>query len=442
MVEQKGREVVRRLRSWNGIPDLTPEAVVDMVDYDLPSASQAPRPLLAYGNGRSYGDVCLTDEGTLLTTRWLDHFISFDTKTGIVRCQSGVQLQDILKVVVPHGWFLPSTPGSRFVTVGGAVANDVHGKNHHDKGCFGHHVRALELVRSNGDRMVCSPEQNSDFFYATIGGLGLTGLISWVEIQLMPVSNEWMWVRTRRFSNLDEFWQLNAEAESLAPYTYAWIDCLAKGRTQGRGILMIGEHASDQTQFPGYKERPLNVPVQPPISLINAMSLRLFNEAYYRQPTNPNGALHHYKPYFYPLDMIKNWNRIYGPKGFYQYQCVLPPEVARPATSELLDAIAGSGQGSFLVSLKTFGSIPSIGMLSFPRPGATLALDFPNRGENTLQLFKRLDDIVSGAGGALYPGKDARMPASLFKSGYPEWQRFSNYVDEAFSSHFWRRVSS
>lgn len=429
------------LQSWNRLPNIAPDKIFTLTEHAIPLIEHAPHPLLAHGNGRSYGDVCLNDKGTLLHTHLLDRFISFDQKNGILRCESGVTLQSILQLVVPHGWFLASTPGTQYATVGGALANDVHGKNHHREGSFGHHVRAFELIRSTGEVLLCRPDLNTDMFRATVGGLGLTGLLSWVEIQLIPVNNPWMWVESQRFSNLEHFWQLNKEAEQQWPYTVAWIDCLASGNAQGRGILFTGKHAAHQTQLPAYKECSRQIPFDPPISLINGLSLRGFNALYYRQPTKPQGGLRHYAPYFYPLDAIQNWNRIYGHKGFYQYQCVLPPEVAREATAQLLDAIAQSGQGSFLAVLKTFGSQASVGMLSFARPGTTLALDFPNLGDRALKLFNRLDAIVSEAGGALYPAKDARMPASLFQSGFPIWERFADFIDPAFSSHFWQRVT-
>lgn len=428
--------------SWNRLPRVTPDAVHLLSQRAVDVSDEFPRPLLAYGNGRSYGDVCLTEQGTLLLTRGLDRFIIFDTQLGVLRCEAGVTLAEILALVVPHGWFLPSTPGTQMATVGGAVANDVHGKNHHAVGSFGHHVRALELWRSDGGAMECRPDDGTGWFQATIGGLGLTGLIRWVELQLTPIQNPWMWVESQRFANLDEFWKLNRHAEADWPYTVAWVDCVAKGKARGRGILFSGQHAAAQVKTPTFKESRLRIPVDPPISLINSLSLRVFNALYYRQSVKPQGELTHYIPYFYPLDAIQNWNRIYGRRGFYQYQCVIPPHEAEPATGALLDTIARHNQGSFLAVLKTFGHMPSLGMLSFPRPGTTLALDFPNRGSHTLRLLDELDTIVREAGGTLYPGKDARMPASLFKSGYPQWEAFSKFVDPGFSSRFWQRVTS
>jgi len=428
-------------QSWNRLPRVSPKAVHTLTNRQETLPDTLPTPYLAHGNGRSYGDVCLTETGSLLMTRGLDRFIDFDPVQGIVRCEPGVTLGEVLALVVPHGWFLASTPGTKCATVGGSIANDVHGKNHHDVGSFGHHVRAFELWRSDGSVIECRPGQNGDWFRATIGGLGLTGLIRWAEIQLMPVQNPWMWVQSQRFSNLDEFWVLNREAETNWPYTVAWIDCLAKGKARGRGILLSGQHAAAQTNLPAVKTGEKRVPFDPPFSLVNGLSLRAFNTLYYRQPVKPQGGLTHYAPYFYPLDAIQDWNRIYGRKGFYQYQCVIPPEDAEEATAALLDTIAKHGEGSFLAVLKTFGSKPSLGMLSFPRPGTTLALDFPNRGDKTLRLLSELDVIVKEAGGALYPGKDARMSGELFQSGYPEWQTFSEYIDPNFSSRFWQRVT-
>lgn len=427
--------------SWNRLPRVAPEAVYALTQRTAIVPDSLPRPMLAYGNGRSYGDVCLTEQGTLLLTRGLDRFIEFDAQHGVLRCEAGVTLAEILALVVPQGWFLSSTPGTRLATIGGAVANDVHGKNHHAVGSFGHHVRALALWRSDGSVIECRPDDHNGWFAATLGGLGLTGLIVWVEIQLMPIQTPWMWVESQRFANLDEFWTLNHHAQARWPYTVAWIDCLATGNAQGRGILLAGQHASSQTTLPTFTERRKRIPVDPPFSLVNRLSLRAFNALYYRQPVTPQGALSHYVPYFYPLDGIQDWNRIYGRQGFYQYQCVIPPGEAETAIAELLKAVARRGEGSFLAVLKHFGNQPSLGMLSFPRPGTTLALDFPNRGEKTLRLLQALDAIVQEAGGALYPGKDARMPASLFQSGYPQWEAFSAYIDPHFSSRFWQRVT-
>ena len=433
---------MKPLGSWNRIPNITPEKTLILPTHCIPNENTAPRPLIAHGNGRSYGDVCLNNRGTILSTRSLDRFIQFDQKSGLIRCDSGVTLQEILRLVVPRGWFLQVTPGTQFATIGGCVANDVHGKNHHDAGTFGHHVNAFELLRSNGDRLLCSKNENTDYFAATIGGLGLTGLISWVEIQLKSASSPFMIVETKKFQNLTQFWEMNAEAEANYPYTVSWIDCLSTGQSQGRGVLFAGTHADATVDEPPHKGRQLPFPVESPISLVNNLSLKAFNAVYYGRPLKKEPVVQHYAPFFYPLDSINNWNRMYGKKGFYQYQCVIPHLASKEAIAALLSEISKSGQGSFLAVLKTFGTIPSIGMLSFSRAGTTLALDFPNRGPKTLNLFSKLDAIVTAHGGALYPGKDARMSTALFQQSFPQWSSFVQYIDPEFSSHFWQRVTS
>ncbi len=398
--------------------------------------------ILPYGNGRSYGDSCLNTGAALLQTRNLDRFIAFDPLAGTITCEAGVLLQELLQLALPKGWFVPVTPGTQFVTVGGAIANDVHGKNHHGCGTFGRHVRRFELLRSDGTRRICSPTENPDWFGATVGGLGLTGLITWAELQLRPVAGPYVELETIRFANLDEFLSLSRESDRDFEYTVAWVDCLGRGSSVGRGLLQRANHsgvAPGTHKAPG---APFNVPFAPPVSLINSASLRLFNTAYYRrQWGDRKHTLEHYEPFFYPLDRIRNWNCLYGPRGLFQYQCVIPGESGRDSAAALLETIAGSGFGSFLAVLKLFGPLPSPGMLSFPREGITLALDFPNRGEPLERLFQRLDAIVGAAGGRLYPAKDGRMPGKLFRAGYPRWRELQQFLDPRCSSSFWRRVT-
>ncbi len=401
-----------------------------------------PGTVLPFGNGRSYGDSCLNVGGALLQTRSLDRFIRFDREAGIVACEAGVLLADILRLVVPAGWFLPIVPGTCHVTLGGAIANDVHGKNHHRAGTFGRYVRQFELLRSDGARLVCSPTDNSNWFAATVGGLGLTGVITWVELQLRPIRSPRLNVESARFGNLAEFFALCEEVERDYEYTVAWIDCLSRGKRLGRGILQCANHAEQQDSAQASPERTLAVPFASPVSLVNGVSLRIFNALhYYRQSRNRKRTSEDFGRFFFPLDRILQWNRLYGPAGFYQYQCVVPMHSARRATTELLETIAGSGLGSFLAVLKRFGTVVSPGMLSFPREGVTLALDFPNKGAAVERLFQSLDRIVGAAGGTLYPAKDGRMPGARFRSGYPRWQEFSQYIDPACSSSFWRRVT-
>ncbi len=425
--------------AWGRYPRATPARITRLTNRNAP-LPESDLPLLVYGNGRSYGDVCLNDGGQVLLARGLDRFITFDPETGVLRAEAGVLLSEILELVVPQGWFLPVTPGTRFVTLGGAVANDVHGKNHHGAGTFGCHVRALELVRSDGSRRVCAPGDNPDWFAATIGGLGLTGLITWVEIQLRAIAGPWIQAESRRFGTLADFFTLAEASDRTHEFTVAWVDCAARGSNLGRGILLSGDFAPGDlgTGKPPQAHGRLTVPVTPPLSLINALSLKVFNALYYRKP---EGAfLSHYAPFFYPLDGIGHWNRIYGPKGFLQYQCVLPPAVAEPALRDLLARIAASGEGSFLAVLKRFGDKTSPGLLSFPRPGVTIALDFPFKGEVTLRLLDSLDAVVAAAGGALYPAKDARMSPEMFNISFPVLGQFIPLLDPGLSSGFWRRI--
>jgi FAD/FMN-containing dehydrogenase len=394
--------------------------------------------MLPYGNGRSYGDVCLNDGGTLLRTRGLDRFISFDAASGSLRCEGGVLFSEILDFAVPRGWFLPVTPGTRYVTVGGAIANDVHGKNHHRAGTFGEHVRCFELLRSDGSRRLCSAVENADLFAATIGGLGLTGIITWAEFALLRVPGASMQTETLSFAGLAEFFSLSQQSEAGHDYTVAWIDCAGSGRSFGRGLFSRANHAASSTRE--RRTMRLSVPFTPPFALINGLTLRAFNAAYFHF-SRRGRALVPYGPYFYPLDAIGEWNRIYGPRGFLQYQCVVPPAAAHDAIAELLRRIAASRSGSFLAVLKVFGDRPPAGLLSFARAGTTLALDFPNRGAATLELLERLDDIVAAAGGAVYPAKDARLSGERFRRYFPQWEALQAHVDPRFSSGFWRRVT-
>jgi len=429
-------------QSWGRYPRVE-QRIIPVLDRNgaLPLPSDGGT-VLAHGNGRSYGDSCLNPGATLLTSRNLDRFIDFDPATGVVRCEAGVTLANILDIALPRGWFLPVTPGTRYATVGGAIGNDVHGKNHHRAGTFCHHVRCIELLRSDGSRQQLTPADSSGLFAATAGGLGLTGFITWVELQLRRVPGPWIETESIRFDNLDEFFELSRDSAEGFEYTVAWIDCLAKGANLGRGHFLRGDHAPGDAQAATPSSAPRrSMPLVPPVSLVNRLTLRPFNTLYYwRQPARHARQTSHYQSYFYPLDGINHWNRMYGPRGFLQHQCVLPPATARDATAALLAEIARSGRGSFLAVLKEFGDRPSPGLMSFPRPGTTLALDFPNDGPDLLKMLDRLDRIVSDAGGAVYPAKDARMSGALFRQAYPAWEAFSRFIDPRFSSGFWRRV--
>ncbi len=397
-----------------------------------------PGSLLPYGLGRSYGDSCLNAGRELIDCRRLNRILGFDQSTGMLRCESGVSLSDIIDVFLPNGWFLPVTPGTRFVTVGGAIANDVHGKNHHCAGTFGAHVRQIALHRSNDGLVICNSESNPDMLRATIGGLGLTGVIAWADIQLKRVAGPWIDAESVAFHSLNAFLDLSRESNDRFEYTVAWLDCFA-GKNL-RGIFFRGNHAADHGKDFRSKRGP-KLPFAPPAWMLNRYSVKAFNAAYYRIHAFKKGAaVVPYDSFFYPLDSVRHWNLLYGRQGFLQYQCVIP-EPKLEAFEELLDRIARSGMGSFLGVLKQFGSAPTAGLLSFPRPGLTIALDFAMRGERTLKLMQSLDEIVQQSGGALYPAKDARMSPALFEASFPRWRSFVPYIDPKMSSSFWRRVT-
>ena len=392
---------------------------------------------VAFCNGRSYGDVCLNPEGVLWTTRGLDRFITFDSQSGLLTVEAGVLLGDIQKLVIPRGWMLPVTPGTQLITVGGAIANDIHGKNHHVLGSFGDHVQRIHLLRTDGQAIVCGPDKAADWFKATVGGMGLTGVITQAALQLRRIAGPWLEVENVPFKQLSEFFQLADDSEAGWEHTVSWIDCL---NSQGRGVFMRGNHVTAQSG-PMPSGGGIAVPFVPPISLVNKLSLRPFNLAYYQlQARKRERTLVHYEPFFHPLDNVRHWNRIYGPKGFYQYQSVVPKGVGKEAVAAMLRTIAAAGDGSFLAVLKTFGERQSVGMMSFPMPGVTLALDFPNHGEKTLALMQSLDAIVRDAKGRIYAAKDSCMPRDLWESGYPNLGEFVKYRDPGISSGLSRRL--
>ncbi len=397
--------------------------------------------LLAIGLPRSYGDSCINDGGDLIDMSRLDPFIAFDPAQGILRAEAGVSFSDILRLIVPQGWFLPVTPGTRFVTLGGAIANDVHGKNHHAGCSFGRHVRALGLLRSDRGSLMLTPDSEPALFASTIGGLGLTGIIEWAEIELLKIDSAYLEVETLPFENLDAFWGLADASTEKFSHTIAWVDCQARGENLGRGIFSRADW-TPYGFFDAHRDRPWKrVPADAPEFLLNRLSVGAFNELYYRLEAARSGKkLQHYVPFFYPLDAVNDWNRLYGRGGLRQYQCVIPRAREREAIRALLEEVAAEGQASFLAGLKTFGDLPAPGLFSFARTGTTLALDFPNRGEATLALLARLDSIVAEAGGALYPAKDGRISGDMFRRSFPRWHDFEK--DPLMSSDFWRRVTA
>jgi len=436
---------MKKYESWGRYPHI--DSSKQDVYHVYPDSFSFPKleqddslSFLAYAQGRSYGDVCLNEDGILLDTHHLDHFIQYDKEKGLLRCEAGVTFENILQLIVPHNWFLPVTPGTKYVSVGGAVANDVHGKNHHKAGTFGKYITQFELLRSTGERLICSPKENTELFNATIGGLGLTGLINWVEFSLKKIPGHHIQQETLRFNNLSEFFQISDDSDKDWEYTVAWIDCIAQGDELGRGLFMRGNHCDSNKKYKS-KESKLAIPFDAPSFLLNKYTVKAFNQLYFKRPIKQHSKVK-LDPFFYPLDGISKWNRLYGKKGFMQYQCVIPTEHREEAMLEMLKLISASGQASFLSVLKEFGDIQSPGLLSFPRKGTTLALDFPNRGDRTLALLEQLDVITLKFNGSVYPAKDARMSAESFSQYYSNWNDFEAHIDPHFSSNFRRRVTS
>ncbi|MCF7817187.1 MAG: FAD-binding oxidoreductase [Kiritimatiellales bacterium] len=423
---------MRKISDWGNYPVI--EADVGGFDTadQLRQKLGKPGPVIAFGNGRSYGDASLQEN--ILLTRRFSKFLSFDEATGELCCQAGVLLSEILDVFVPRGWFLPVTPGTKLITVGGAIAADVHGKNHHVDGSFGQHVLSMDVMRSDGSVMTCSPTENAEFFNITTGGMGLTGIILTAAFRLRKIETAYIREETVRAANLDEIMD-GFEASNDWTYSVAWIDCLAKGDSMGRSIMMRGEHAKTvELLNPSHKHAPLkpksgiklDIPVMFPNFALNHWTMQAFNFAYYNMcRPGTHKSIVDYNSYFYPLDAIGNWNRIYGKRGFTQYQFVIPKEAGREGMRNILRRITDSGLGSFLAVLKLFGEQESF--ISFPMAGYTLALDFPI-SLKAMDLFKELDAMVAGYGGRLYLAKDSRMDAAMFEKTYPNADDFRQAI--------------
>ncbi|KRD48832.1 FAD-binding oxidoreductase [Ensifer sp. Root278] len=428
--------------SWGRL-DNRARPAISPDDYEDRLGKLEAEGYLPFGNGRSYGDSCHNDRGTLIESRRHGRIIAFDPGTGMMTCEAGVTLREVLERAIEHRFFLPVTPGTALVTVGGALANDVHGKNHHARGTFGNHVTGFTLLRSNGDRLTCSPGENAELYAATIGGMGLTGLILTVDLQLMKVPSPHVQQHAIRFDNLDQYFALVDRVDEEHEYSVAWIDQLATGARTGRGVLLAGDHADGSCELPDIpKGLKLSVPFTPPFNLLNRATLKAFNEYYFRkEKSGETVATVPWTSYFYPLDAIGAWNRLYGPRGLYQHQSVYPAERAPEITAQLMETARRAGHASFLTVLKRFGDIGSRGVLSFPRPGFTLTLDFANQGERTVKLLDALDRIVVEAGGAVNPYKDARMSPQVFEMSFPSWRKIEALRDPALVSNFWKRTA-
>ncbi len=407
------------LYGWGRYPRIQAEITHPQTVAGIKAETNRIDQFIPRGLGRSYGDSCLAQN--VLDTQFLNRFITFDESTSLLTCDAGVSLAEILETFVPKGWFLPVTPGTRFVTVGGAIASDVHGKNHHIDGTFGQHVEEITLILGNGEQVTASPMINADLFHATCGGMGLTGIIISASIRLKRIHSSRIIETTIKLPNLDAV--LNAfEENQTATYSVAWIDCLAKGKDLGRSLLMLGEHAA-QGDLMVPKAKAVSVPVDMPAILLNQMSIQTFNTLYYKRIRRPKQTRTiNYEPFFYPLDKLANWNRLYGKSGFTQYQFVLPKEAGLSGMRKILERIAASGRGSFLAVLKAFGAANQ-NLLSFPMEGYTLALDFKAEPA-VFALLDELDKLVLDYGGRLYLTKDGRMSEETFKASYFNWHQF------------------
>lgn len=420
----------KRMANWGNYP------VVDAEEKSVSFTDQIKDMLLqsngviARGNGRCYGDASLA--GQTISTLKYDKILSFDEAKGIFECQSGITLDQVLKVIVPKGWFLPVTPGTKFITVGGAVASDVHGKNHHVDGSFSAHVLEMDVITGAGETITCSQTKIPDLFWATCGGMGLTGVITRVAFDLKKIETAYIKQKQVKAENLEELLQL---FEKYNHYTYsvAWIDCLKKGSDFGRSILILGEHATTEELPEDKRKAPLRLPKKKQITFpfnlpsltLNSFTVRAFNFLYYGKNFKKElASVVSYEPFFYPLDAILHWNRGYGKKGFVQYQFVLPLE-SKQGLIQILKKISDAGLGSFLAVLKVFGKQDDL--ISFPMEGYTLALDFPVR-DGLFNFLDELDEIVLQYGGRLYLSKDARMKPEIFWRSYPRATEFLDIV--------------
>ncbi|MEX0649518.1 MAG: FAD-binding oxidoreductase [Candidatus Andersenbacteria bacterium] len=398
--------------------------------------------VLPFGQGRSYGDVNLNDGGAVVNTQFLNHFISFDSQSGILRAESGVRVADILQLAVPRGWFMPVSSGTKFVSLGGAIANDIHGKNHHRVGSFGCHVTQFELLRSDNTRLLCSPTENGDYYRATIGGMGLTGIITWAEIQLTKVSSLYLDSETIKVGSLEEFVELSQLSDATHEHTVGWVDMSVTGSRLGRGLFMRANWAKKANKDTNDTYRPpkLTMPVNAPNWLISLPVIKAFNVAYYHKqlPARVSGQTH-YDSFFYPLDILQYWNRLYGSRGLQSFQAVIPHDKGITTIRTILQTVHKRGLTSPLTVLKIFGDKQSGGLMSFPAPGLNILFDFPNVPKLN-DLLHELDTIVMSAGGKVNPAKDAHMSAKAFQHFYPRWQEFQQYIDPKISSSFWRRV--
>ena len=408
----------QKVTNWGNFPVVEKEIKSEDTLQKIKDFVQNNNEIIARGNGRCYGDASLSEH--IFSTKRLNKLISFDRLNGIIECESGVLLSEILEVIVQQGYFLYVTPGTKFISVGGAIASDVHGKNHHAEGCFSEYIISFSLLNENGEVLICSRTENADKFWATIGGMGLTGIILSAKFKLKNIETAYIRQESIKAENLDEIFKLFDESEDWT-YNVAWIDCLQKGKNIGRSILMRGEHAFKHQLPNKLQEKPLRlkkklnltVPFYFPNFVLNNLTVKIFNFLYFNKQTKKEVKNNvDYETFFYPLDIANDWNKIYGKGGFIQYQFVIPKEKGKEGMKEILETIAKSGNGSFLAVLKLFGKNNTEAYNSFPIEGYTLALDFKVNAK-LKNLIKKLDEVVEAYGGRIYLTKDSMSKSSL-----------------------------
>lgn len=412
-----------QLSNWGNYPSIETTLYTPRQIQDVEVLAHETSSLVARGLGRCYGDSAL-HPACVLSTERLDRFLSFDEGTGLLTAEAGVSLAEIIHCFAPRGWFVPVTPGTSFVTLGGAFASDVHGKNHHVAGTFGQHVDWVDVITAERGIVRCSPSEHADLFHATRGGHGLTGIIVRVAVRMVRIPSLWIRQTSLKTTSLAETMDAFEQC-AAAPFSVAWIDCLKQGQTLGRSILMYGDFASPESlprQTDAFRQpspKRLSVPFNAPSIALNPLSVRAFNTLYYgKSPRASSDSLVSCSTFFHPLDAVLHWNRIYGKRGFTQYQFVIPKEAGREGLHKVLQRIAASGLGSFLAVLKLFGAQETApGNISFPTEGYTLALDFPV-SDKLFPLLDELDHMVLDYGGRHYLTKDARMSATTMRQGY------------------------
>lgn len=409
---------IQKVTNWGNFPTVEKEIKSEDSLQKIKDFVSNNNEIIARGNGRCYGDASLSEH--IFSTKRLNKFISFDRLNGIFECEAGVLLSDILEVIVPQGYFLCVTPGTKFITLGGAIASDVHGKNHHAEGCFSECLLSFSLLNENNEVLNCSPVENADKYWATIGGMGLTGIILSAKFTLKNIETAYIRQEKIKAENLDEIFKLFEESEDWT-YNVAWIDCLQKGENLGRSLLMRGEHAFRHQLPQNLQHNPLRlkknstptIPFYFPNFVLNNLTVKLFNWLYYNKQRKKEVKNYvDYETFFYPLDVVNDWNKIYGKSGFIQYQFVIPKEKGKEGMKKILETIAKSGNGSFLAVLKLFGKNNPLAYNSFPFEGYTLALDFKVNSK-LAGLVKKLDEIVEEYHGRIYLTKDSMSKSSL-----------------------------